>query len=90
MWLIPYTPGENHLLTVTLKQPMEITGLHVWNYNKSSESADRGVRISYFITRQLCADIHDIFQKRLIAMSKHEKVIKDSLTSSVLISNIKN
>ena len=43
MWLIPFTLGENHLLTVTLKQPMDITGLRVWNYNKSSESTYRGV-----------------------------------------------
>jgi hypothetical protein len=44
MWLIPFTLGENHLVTVTLKQPMEMTGLRVWNYNKSPESTYRGVR----------------------------------------------
>ncbi|CAB4005620.1 Hypothetical predicted protein [Paramuricea clavata] len=44
MWLIPFTLGENHLLTITLKQPMEITGLRVWNYNKSPESTYRGVK----------------------------------------------
>ncbi|XP_028395506.1 LOW QUALITY PROTEIN: protein KIAA0556-like [Dendronephthya gigantea] len=47
MWLIPFVLGENHLLTVSLKQPMEITGLRVWNYNKSPESTYRGVKRIY-------------------------------------------
>ena len=44
MWLIPFTPGGSHLLTITLKEPMEITGLRLWNYNKSPEGTYRGVR----------------------------------------------
>ena len=45
MWLIPYTEGADHTLTVTFNKPQDIVGLRFWNYNKSSEDTYRGVSI---------------------------------------------
>lgn len=47
MWLIPYTEGSQHILTISFNSPVEIVGLRFWNYNKSPEDTYRGVR---FIT----------------------------------------
>ena len=44
MWLIPFTDGQDHLLTVDLEQPTPLIGLRVWNYNKSIDDTFRGVR----------------------------------------------
>lgn len=44
MWLIPFTDGQDHLLTVDLGQPTPLIGLRVWNYNKSTDDTFRGVR----------------------------------------------
>ena len=44
MWLIPFTAGENHTLDINFGQPVEMTGLRFWNYNKSAEDTYRGVR----------------------------------------------
>ena len=44
MWLIPFTDGQDHLLTVDLGQPTPLIGLRVWNYNKSIDDTFRGVR----------------------------------------------
>jgi hypothetical protein len=44
MWLVPYTPGADHILTITFPGETEIAALRVWNYNKSSEDTWRGVR----------------------------------------------
>ena len=43
MWLAPYTAGEDHVITITLKTPAMVTGLQIWNYNKSPEDTRRGV-----------------------------------------------
>ena len=43
MWLIPFTAGEDHLLTITFPTVMQVTGLRLWNYNKSAEDTYRGV-----------------------------------------------
>ncbi|KAK2174806.1 hypothetical protein NP493_776g01041 [Ridgeia piscesae] len=45
MWLVPLTEGENHWLTVTFAEATEMTGLRLWNYNKSPEDTYRGVSI---------------------------------------------
>lgn len=45
MWLIPYTSGYDHTLTVRFHQPHTIAGLRIWNYNKSPEDSYRGVSI---------------------------------------------
>ena len=44
MWLVPFTDGQDHLLTVDLGQPTPLIGLRVWNYNKSIDDTFRGVR----------------------------------------------
>ena len=43
MWLIPFTPGQNHVLTITFRQKVNIIGFRLWNYNKSLEDTIRGV-----------------------------------------------
>uniref|UniRef100_A0A4W3IEB6 KATNIP domain-containing protein n=1 Tax=Callorhinchus milii TaxID=7868 RepID=A0A4W3IEB6_CALMI len=45
MWLIPFTYGANHFLTVTFDKPQSIVGLRFWNYNKTSEDTYRGAKI---------------------------------------------
>ncbi|XP_046856721.1 katanin-interacting protein-like isoform X3 [Xenia sp. Carnegie-2017] len=44
MWLIPFTLGEDHTLSIHLKERKEIAGLYIWNYNKSLEGTYRGVK----------------------------------------------
>ena len=44
MWLVPFSEGQDHLLTVTLDAPQQISGIRVWNYNKTPEDTFRGVR----------------------------------------------
>ena len=44
MWMIPFTEGDDHLLTIDLGKKTQLLGLRVWNYNKSSEDTFRGVR----------------------------------------------
>lgn len=44
MWLIPFTPGQSHLIWIDLQSPTAITGLRLWNYNKNVEDTSRGVR----------------------------------------------
>ncbi|KAH0632093.1 hypothetical protein JD844_020156 [Phrynosoma platyrhinos] len=43
MWLIPFSPGEDHVVTISFPQPESIAGLRIWNYNKSPEDTYRGV-----------------------------------------------
>lgn len=43
MWLIPFSFGENHLLTIHFYKIENIAGLRFWNYNKSPEDTYRGV-----------------------------------------------
>ncbi|XP_078146747.1 katanin-interacting protein [Centroberyx gerrardi] len=45
MWLIPFSYGEPHTLTVTFSTAQTIAGLRVWNYNKSPEDSYRGVKV---------------------------------------------
>ena len=44
MWLAPFTDGGDHLVTVDLGRASSISGLRVWNYNKSPDDTHRGVR----------------------------------------------
>ena len=53
MWLVPLTEGEDHWLCVTFHQAMDMTGLRIWNYNKSAEDTYRGVSRNSLGTRQL-------------------------------------
>jgi len=44
MWMIPFTVGQDHLLTITLEQPTRISCIKVWNYNKTPEDTYRGAK----------------------------------------------
>lgn len=44
MWLIPFSYGESHTLSVTFSEAQCIAGLRIWNYNKSPEDSYRGVK----------------------------------------------
>ena len=46
MWLIPFTDGQGHLLTIDLGHTTPLVGFRVWNYNKSTDDSFRGVCIS--------------------------------------------
>ncbi|XP_048349805.1 katanin-interacting protein isoform X2 [Sphaerodactylus townsendi] len=45
MWLIPFSPGEDHRLIVQFAQAEDIAGLRIWNYNKSPEDTYRGAKV---------------------------------------------
>ena len=42
MWLIPFTDGQGHLLTIDLGHTTPLEGFRVWNYNKSKDDCFRG------------------------------------------------
>ena len=43
MWMIPYEDGNAHYLKINFNEPTIVTGLRIWNYNKSLEDTYRGV-----------------------------------------------
>ncbi|XP_041364093.1 katanin-interacting protein-like [Gigantopelta aegis] len=45
MWLVPFNEGNDHTVTVSFTQQVLLSGLRVWNYNKSPEDTYRGARI---------------------------------------------
>nr|XP_020667632.1 protein KIAA0556 homolog isoform X1 [Pogona vitticeps]XP_020667633.1 protein KIAA0556 homolog isoform X1 [Pogona vitticeps]XP_020667634.1 protein KIAA0556 homolog isoform X1 [Pogona vitticeps] len=45
MWLIPFTPGGDHVVTIHFGQMENIAGLRIWNYNKSPEDTYRGAKV---------------------------------------------
>ncbi|XP_039416604.1 katanin-interacting protein isoform X2 [Corvus cornix cornix] len=45
MWLIPFSFGEDHLLTIHFDKTESIAGLRFWNYNKSPEDTYRGAKV---------------------------------------------
>ncbi|KAG8558458.1 hypothetical protein GDO81_017002 [Engystomops pustulosus] len=45
MWLIPFTCGENHTITINFDKAEAVAGLRFWNYNKSPEDTYRGAKI---------------------------------------------
>ncbi|KAK7112200.1 hypothetical protein V1264_011687 [Littorina saxatilis] len=47
MWLIPFTEGKNHTVTITFPKETLVSGLRIWNYNKSPEDTYRGARIAH-------------------------------------------
>ena len=44
MWLIPFADGQEHIVTVDFGSVVQMSGLRLWNYNKSPEDTYRGVR----------------------------------------------
>ncbi|XP_061823519.1 katanin-interacting protein isoform X2 [Nerophis lumbriciformis] len=49
MWLIPFSYGEAHTLTISFPHTQTIAGLRIWNYNKSPEDSYRGVKVIHVI-----------------------------------------
>ncbi|NXH79861.1 K0556 protein, partial [Edolisoma coerulescens] len=49
MWLIPFSFGEDHLLTIHFDKIESIAGLRFWNYNKSSEDTYRGAKVVHVV-----------------------------------------
>jgi hypothetical protein len=45
MWMIPFSEGGDHYLVIDLKTRVEVSGLRIWNYNKSSDDTLRGAQI---------------------------------------------
>ncbi|XP_074138876.1 katanin-interacting protein isoform X2 [Sminthopsis crassicaudata] len=49
MWLIPFSPGEDHLITIYFDKAENIVGLRFWNYNKSPEDTYRGAKVVHVL-----------------------------------------
>ncbi|NXU95887.1 K0556 protein, partial [Cettia cetti] len=49
MWLIPFSFGEDHLLTIHFDKNESIAGLRFWNYNKSPEDTYRGAKVVHVL-----------------------------------------
>ncbi|KAJ8284207.1 hypothetical protein COCON_G00030570 [Conger conger] len=47
MWLIPFSYGGAHKLTVRFEKAQTVAGLRIWNYNKSPEDTYRGVKVMH-------------------------------------------
>ncbi|XP_064178298.1 katanin-interacting protein isoform X3 [Anguilla rostrata] len=47
MWLIPFSYGSVHELTVRFEKAQTVAGLRIWNYNKSPEDTYRGVKVMH-------------------------------------------
>ncbi|XP_037669885.1 LOW QUALITY PROTEIN: katanin-interacting protein [Choloepus didactylus] len=54
MWLIPFSPGQDHVVTVRFDRAESIAGLRFWNYNKSSEDTYRGAKVVHVTLDGLC------------------------------------
>jgi len=48
MWLIPFTPGNDHVLRIDFGSPMEVWGVKIWNYNASLDDSYKGARHVHF------------------------------------------
>ncbi|XP_072415509.1 katanin-interacting protein isoform X2 [Chiloscyllium punctatum] len=54
MWLIPFTYGENHILTINFNKQQTVIGLRFWNYNKSPEDTYRGAKVVHVTLDGYC------------------------------------
>ena len=43
MWSVPFVPGCSHVIEVSFVQAVHISGVRMWNYNRSFEDTYRGV-----------------------------------------------
>ena len=60
-WLAPYHPGESHYILIDFLQPVTLSLIRIWNFNKSRILSYRGVKdIEIFFD-----DKHFIFKGRL-------------------------
>ncbi|XP_028331929.1 protein KIAA0556 isoform X2 [Gouania willdenowi] len=53
MWLIPFSHGGSHILTINFSKPQTIAGIRIWNYNKSPEDSYRGVKVIYLFVDEV-------------------------------------
>ncbi|NXX19228.1 K0556 protein, partial [Podargus strigoides] len=49
MWLIPFSFGKDHLLTIHFGKIESIAGFRFWNYNKSPEDTFRGAKVVHVL-----------------------------------------
>nr|XP_025041173.1 protein KIAA0556 homolog [Pelodiscus sinensis] len=54
MWLIPFTYGEDHMVTIHFDKAENIAGLRFWNYNKSPEDTYRGAKVVHVLLDGHC------------------------------------
>ncbi|XP_074867041.1 katanin-interacting protein isoform X2 [Carettochelys insculpta] len=54
MWLIPFTYGEDHMVTIHFDKAENIAGLRFWNYNKSPEDTYRGAKVAHVLLDGHC------------------------------------
>ncbi|XP_068380287.1 katanin-interacting protein isoform X2 [Eschrichtius robustus] len=54
MWLIPFSPGLDHVVTIHFDRAESIAGLRFWNYNKSPEDTYRGAKVVHVSLDGLC------------------------------------
>jgi hypothetical protein len=45
VWLAPFTPGEDHTISIDFGKRYHISMLRFWNYNKSRIHSYRGARL---------------------------------------------
>lgn len=45
MWMVAYTPGQEHWLTIDFGKEVNIAGLRFHNYNKRPEDTNRGAKL---------------------------------------------
>lgn len=64
MQTAPYNAGEEHFVTVDFRQPVTLSMIRVWNYNKSRTHAYRGVRVV-----RLSLDDRVIFEGEILMAS---------------------
>lgn len=55
IWLVPFSSGGQHRVTLSLGEQQRIGGIRLWNYNKSEEDRLRGARlVALFLDDKLC------------------------------------
>ncbi|KAM4829868.1 katanin-interacting protein [Thomomys bottae] len=54
MWLVPFSPGLDHMITIRFDRAESIAGVRFWNYNKSPEDTYRGAKITHVSLDGLC------------------------------------
>uniref|UniRef100_A0A8C5WH72 KATNIP domain-containing protein n=1 Tax=Leptobrachium leishanense TaxID=445787 RepID=A0A8C5WH72_9ANUR len=98
MWLIPFTPGENHVITISFERFETITGLRLWNYNKSAEDTYRGAKILHvtldgslisppegFLIRKGPGNCHFDFAQEIVFVDNVQQSINPKQTSQLNI-----
>ncbi|KAM8934183.1 katanin-interacting protein [Pelodytes ibericus] len=96
MWLIPFTSGENHIITITFNKVEHIAGLRFWNYNKSSEDTYRGAKIVHvtldgccisppegFLIRKGPGNCHFDFAQEILFVDYVQQQLTDKQSSQV-------